>query len=60
MVADIAVDDEAVTEPAPREEELNVRILKGGSTRTNVRPQLDILGEVAEYVGELLGECGGR
>ena len=47
MVADIAVDDETVTEPASREEELNIRILEGGRARTYIRPQLDVLGEVA-------------
>ena len=46
MIAYIPVDNQSIVEPAPREEQLNISVLKGRVTCTDVCPQLDIPREV--------------
>ena len=60
MVADVPVDEEAVIEPATREEELNVGVVECAIGCTDICADLDIVREVTEQSRELVGECRRR
>ena len=45
MVAHIPIDEQAVVEPASREEELNVGIIDGTAGRADVGSYLDVVGD---------------